>query len=441
MARTSLVFVIRFLALVALLLPSLAFAQDLQMTRVRFESERDLQSVAERGHAILDITVDAGTRYAWIVASDIQRAALASDGLDVTVPTTVAAAGGRAIYYPDFDTPGTGLRDLLTSTAGSEASVTMDTIGFSIEGRPILALKVGAIDESPIRPNVVFLATMHAREWITPMMALGLLEYLTDSLPNMPGGQALIDSRDIWLIPVVNPDGYQYTHDTQRLWRKNRRDNGEGTSGVDLNRNFPGLWGFDNIGSSRDFASETYRGTAAGSEPETQALIDFHRRHPPVISVSYHSFGNVILYPYSHQWGVLAPDLPVFANLSGSVLSPAIFDGNPNSTRPFYASGPGWKLYAVNGDYTEWVYRELGTFGFTVELTPGCCDAGMQYSFEFPDDSAQIAQVGKRQSAVRALDDRSCCRSCARGWASRRANGGRCLLRIGGSKRAYRRPV
>ncbi len=386
-------FNIRVLAVIALLVPSVVVGQQLQMTRVRFETQQDLQAIAMRGHAILGIDAEDGVRYVWVVASDVQRSILVSDGHDVSVPPTISAAGTQAINYPDFDTPVTGLHDRLATLAASKGAVTMDTIGFSLEGRPILALKVGPADESAARPNVSFAATTHAREWITPMMTLGLLDYLVDSLPNVPGGQALIDSRDIWVVPVVNPDGYQYTHDVQRLWRKNRRDNGGGTFGVDINRNFPGLWAYNDIGSSAIGASETYRGTSGGSEPETQALIQFHREYPPVIGLSYHSFGNVILYPYSHDWGVLPPDLPVYANLAGSVLAPAIFDRNSNSTRSFYTSGPGWKLYAVNGDYTEWLYRELGTLAFTIELTAGCCDAGIQYGFLFPDDSVQIAQV------------------------------------------------
>src|SRR6185436_8396573 len=102
---------------------------------------------------------------------------------------------------------------------------------------------------------------------------------------------------DIWVIPVENPDGYQFTFDSTRLWRKNRRLNGDGTYGVDLNRNYPTFWGFDNLGSSDQPFAETYRGSGAGSEPETQAIMAFHAVHPPVVSVSYHTYSGLVLHP------------------------------------------------------------------------------------------------------------------------------------------------
>jgi len=363
------------------------------MTRVRVVDRTQLAELAQLGYELADMSFDDGAYDVWIVTSNAQRAALRAEGYEFSTTAAIAARGEPARNYPDFDTPVSGIADRLSSLAMTNTLVTMDTLGLSLEGRPIQVLKIGPPDEDALRPNVVFAATMHAREWISLMMALGLIDYLVDTLASTPGGQSVINQRDIWIIPMVNPDGYQYTHDLERLWRKNRRENPGATFGVDLNRNFPGLWGYNNNGSSGDWASEIYRGAGPASEPETEALVAFHRRYPSVVVVSYHSFGNHVLFPYSHEWGILAPDYPVFANLAGSVLSPPVFDRTIGTSRPFYTAGPGWQLYPVNGDYTEWLYQEMGTFAFTVELTAGCCDGGDDYGFVFPDDSAQIAQV------------------------------------------------
>ncbi|MFI5372752.1 MAG: M14 family zinc carboxypeptidase, partial [Candidatus Eisenbacteria bacterium] len=178
-------------------------------------------------------------------------------------------------------------------------------------------------------------------------------------------------------------------------WRKNRRPNGDGTFGVDLNRNYPEFWGFDNAGSSASTGDETYRGPGPASEPETKAIIAFHAAHPPVVSISYHTYSGLVLYPYGFQPGALAPDLPIFQALAGTDLAPAVHDSVPDTFHPYYHPGPGWNLYPTNGEYTDWAYRANRTIAFTTELTSGCCtpDSSLYYGFVFPDDSALVERV------------------------------------------------
>jgi hypothetical protein len=197
------------------------------------------------------------------------------------------------------------------------------------------------------------------------------------------------------VIPVENPDGYQYTFTTSRLWRKNRRPNADGSFGVDPNRNYPAFWGADDVGSSPVPGTEIYRGTAPASEPETQAIMAFHAAHPPVLAISYHSYTDLVLYPYGFRYGELAPDQTVFQALAGTDLLPGVRDGVPASTLSAYHPGSGWTLYTTNGEYTDWAYRAFGTFAFTAELTSGCCtpDSGLYYGFVFPDDSALVNHV------------------------------------------------
>jgi hypothetical protein len=307
-----------------------------------------------------------------------------------------AALGPRAFtVFRDFDDPARGIAAWLRAFDASHANVTVDSIGASVEGRPILAAKIGAPGDDPGRPNVLFVATYHAREWAATDFALRLVQYLADSLPNSPGGAALLASRDVWVLPVVNPDGYEYTFTTERLWRKNRRANPDGTFGVDLNRNHTGFFALDDAGSSPTPSSEVYRGPSPASEPETRAVEAFHAAHPPAVSISYHTYAGAILYPWGHVTGALAGDDGVMRAVAGSDLASAILDSVPGSENDHYHPGPGWQLYPTNGDYTDWAYRQHGTLGFTVELTSGCCVGGASYGFEFPDDDTLLARVAR----------------------------------------------
>jgi len=382
-----------------------AEAQELTLVRLQVASAAAVDSVRRLGVDVVEFRPrpDGGVDVL-AVAGARDRSALAARGWPVTevprAPEAAAlevqrAARGAAAYtvYRDFDDPVRGVAAYLRAFAASRADVSVDSIGASVEGRPILAVKVGAPGDDPGRPNVIYLATYHAREWAATEMALRLLAYLADSLPLQAGGASLLASRDVWVIPVVNPDGYQYTFSITRLWRKNRRPNADGTYGVDLNRNHGGFWGYDDAGSSAVSASEVYRGTAPASEPETQAIEAFHRAHPPVASISYHSYTGAVLYPWAHANGELTGDDAVFRALAGTDVAPAIPDGIPGSVNRYYHPGPAWHLYPINGDYTEWAYRTFRTLAFTVELTSGCCVAGSYYGFEFPDSEPLLERM------------------------------------------------
>jgi hypothetical protein len=306
------------------------------------------------------------------------------------------AALGPAAYavFRDFDDPARGVAAYLRALVASHANLTVDSFGASWQGRPMLAVKVGPAGDGPTRPNVIFVATYHAREWAATELALRLIRFLADSLPARPGGAALLASRDVWVIPVANPDGYEYTFTTERLWRKNRRANADGSFGVDLNRNHAAFFAFDDAGSSPNPLSETYRGPSAESEPETRAIAAFHRAHAPVVAISYHSYADAILYPWGHADGLFTGDQAAFTALVGTPLQPAALDSVPGSSKTGYTPGPSWSLYPTNGDYDEWAYRELGTLVFTVEITAGCCvPGGGAYGFEFPDDEVLLDRV------------------------------------------------
>ncbi len=383
------------LGVVALaLLAAPVAAQQLRLVQVPIGGRPGLDSLARLGFEVADVRVLDGTPHAVIVVSPETETLLLRRGFVPQpverAPLAAVAAADTYRVYRSFEKPLTGIRATLEAWAAADTALHLDSIGRSIEGRPILAVKLGDAADSPARPNVLFMGTHHAREWVATEMAMKLLRWLADSLP-----PALRGSRDIWVIPVENPDGYQYTFTTERLWRKNRRDNGDGTFGVDPNRNYPAFWGLDDAGSSGAPGSEVYRGAGPASEPETQAIVAFHAAHPPAIAVSYHTFSGLVLHPYGFRTGELAPDRPVFTALAGTDLLPAVRDSVPASALAYYHPGPGWHLYPTNGEYTEWAYRAHGSIAFTPELTSGCCTpvGNLYYGFEFPDDAALVERV------------------------------------------------
>ena len=163
----------------------------------------------------------------------------------------------------------------------------------------------------------------------------------------------LLQGTELWFMPVANPDGYQYTFSTERLWRKNLRDNdGNGQitvgDGVDPNRNFPNHWGYDNEGSSAIPSSDTYRGTAPVSEAETLAMKGLLDRIEFVFQVNYHSNGQWLLYPEGWQIGTPTADDPIYYAMSGNLDKPAIEGFHPGLSSDV--------LYVTNGETTDYAH-------------------------------------------------------------------------------------
>jgi carboxypeptidase T len=229
----------------------------------------------------------------------------------------------------------------------------VEAIGASIQGRPLWALRIGH------GPNKILLnGTQHAREWISTMTATCVADRLVRDYDRDPAIRALVDRSELWIVPVVNPDGYQFSWGTDRYWRKNRRDR----LGVDLNRNFSVAWG--GAGSSRFPRSDIYRGAYAFSEPETAALRDLALREHFAMHVDFHAYGQLILYPWSYT-GTPTNDRARFAAVGDGIAS-AMFATHQNR----YALQPGVDLYAASGTMTDWMYGEGHALSYTIELRP-----------------------------------------------------------------------
>jgi hypothetical protein len=244
---------------------------------------------------------------------------------------------------------------------------------------------------------VLYSSLQHAREWIAGEVNFRLLEwYIAHYNANDPAIKNLLKKTQLWFVPVANPDGYQYTFlsPQTRLWRKTLRDNnGNGTievgDGVDPNRNYPEHWNYYQEGSSSVMSSETYRGPAAASEPETKALMKLLKRGF-AFQVNYHSFGRWLLYPEGWQIGTPSGDDPIYYALSGNLDNPAI--GSPATGDGFHPGISSDVLYVTNGETTDYAHVAEGTLAWTPELSEGSPGSG----FVFPDDEALVQQEFQR---------------------------------------------
>ncbi len=186
---------------------------------------------------------------------------------------------------------------------------TMDSIGASVEGRKIVAVKISdnPAQSEPSEPEVLYTALHHAREPQGLMTVIYYMWWLLENYGTNPEATYLVNNRQMWFIPVVNPDGYVYNQSLNNngggMWRKNRRDNGNGSFGVDLNRNYGPhfMWDAPNGGSSTLSNSDVFRGPAPFSEPETFTLSAFLKLHNVRACFNYHTYGNYIIYPWGYS--------------------------------------------------------------------------------------------------------------------------------------------
>ena len=232
-----------------------------------------------------------------------------------------------------------------------------------IADRDIWAIKISDnVAQEEDEPEVLFTGCHHAREWISVEVPIYLAKYLVENYDAHALIRSYVDNGEIWIVPMLNPDGHQYTIDVDRLWRKNRRNNGGGSYGVDLNRNYSYMWG--GAGSSPDPWSDIYRGPASFSEPETQAIRDLALSHEFRAIMNYHSYGQSILYPWGYTYAP-TPDGQLLGELSLDMVD-LIQDVHGKVYTPMQSSS----LYITSGTTNDWAYGELGAVSFTTELRP-----------------------------------------------------------------------
>ena len=237
----------------------------------------------------------------------------------------------------------------------------MHEIGRSVENRPIWALRIG--ERRGSTKKLAFLGCHHAREWL----AVEVPFLLAKSLLEQPD-EAWLSTSEIWVAPMVNPDGHEFTRTQNRLWRKNRRRNPGGSFGVDPNRNYGYMWGTLDVNtSSKVPADDTYIGPRAFSEPETRAIRDLIGRELFRGIITYHSYSQLILYPWGYTNDPIADvgDRQAMATLAERMKTEikAVHGAD-------YVPQQSSQLYPTAGDTTDWTYGVYGIPSFTIELRP-----------------------------------------------------------------------
>jgi murein tripeptide amidase MpaA len=281
-------------------------------------------------------------------------------------------------------------------------------IGRSYEGREIIALKISdnvATDEA--EPEVLYNAQQHAREHLTQEMAIYLANLFTDSYGSDSRVTNVVNSRELWIVPTVNPDGSEYDIATgsYRMWRKNRQPNaGSSAVGTDLNRNWAYNWGCCG-GSSGTPSSETYRGPSAFSAPETQVLRDFvlGRRVGGVqqikANIDFHTYSQLVLWPYGYTTANTGPGLNadqerVFRTLGQQMAA-------TNGYTPEQSSD----LYITDGDSIDWMWGAQGIFAYTFEMYPGSSGGGGFYP---PDEVIPRETSRNREASLMIAEYADC---------------------------------
>ena len=240
--------------------------------------------------------------------------------------------------------------------------------GLTWDGNPSYYVK---ISDNPTmmepEPQVYYSALHHAREPLSMQQLIFYMWYLLENYQTDSLVKQLVDNRESYFIPCVNPDGYLYNELTDPfgggLWRKNRRDNADGTFGVDLNRNYDMFWGYDDTGSSPNSGSEVYRGVSPVSEPEIQMVTAFINNHQFVTGLDFHTYGDHLLYPWSHVPDLYTPDSAAYVALSESFTAYNDYTfGTCNQTLN----------YVVNGGSADWLYGEQVTKPKVFDFSPEC---------------------------------------------------------------------
>ncbi|CAD5209553.1 unnamed protein product [Bursaphelenchus xylophilus] len=263
--------------------------------------------------------------------------------------------------------------------------VRVQPIGTTHEGRQIALIKIGASKSNVQKPGIWIDGGIHAREWVSPAAVLYFIDQLVTSYEESAQIRQLVDNLDWYIVPLLNPDGYEYSRSSFdpeiRLWRKNRSPTQCTTQstgvfslprtqccqGVDLNRNFD--WFFGQVGSSTDPCSEIYAGRFAFSEPETRAVRDFVAGLNGQIKtfMTFHSYSQILMYPFGHALRTYPNDVD---DLSTTALKAAQALQSQYGIK--YTVGTGADtLYPASGGSEDWAKGRMGVkYSFLFELRP-----------------------------------------------------------------------
>ena len=271
------------------------------------------------------------------------------------------------------------IKEILVETNKSYPEITkLVLVGTTLEGREIWAIKISdnAQGHDIKEPAILFNGMHHSREVMTTEVTTDIISYLTKNYLTRPEVKNWVDNNEIYVLPMLNLDGNTKVWEGDNMWRKNAR----GGYGVDINRNYPTSWGACN-GSSGWKTSQTYRGDAPASEPETNALMDFVAKIKPVFNISYHAYSELVIYPMGCN-GQRTKNQKVVEGIGkeiGSLLN--------------YQPGTSWEtLYSVDGSDIDWMYTEHQVIPYVIEVSPR--SDGFQPDYSKRDATVELNRKG-----------------------------------------------
>ena len=396
-------------ALLGLSLTPVALKQSDERTPVyiihNVSDAKTRSAIAATGALIIEV----GKDYVLVEATPKEKRAIEALGLVPSVPD------GPDISILAFPAADEGYHDYAEMVAELQQAASnhpdifsLFSIGTSYEGREILAGKISdnaGVDED--EPEVLFTHHQHAREHLTVEMALYTLHMLTDEYGVDQQITDLVNSREIWIVFDMNPDGGEYdiATGTYRSWRKNRQPNvGTSSVGTDLNRNWGYKWGCCE-GSSGTPSSETYRGATPFSAPETSAVRDFvnsrviNGKQQITVSIDFHTYGELIMWPYGYTFTDVPADMIQDDRDAMAAIGQAMAATNG------YTPQQSSDLYITDGSVRDWQYGAYRIFSFGFEMYPVTSGQGGFY----PGDEIIPAETSRNRAAILYLLDKADC--------------------------------
>ncbi|MER6011132.1 M14 family metallopeptidase [Streptomyces bluensis] len=391
-----------------------ASADDIRQYEVRMRSDVESRTALQRAGVSVD---DADDHSVFISGRADQIKKLKQQGYDITPLGAVPDRSGGADDVRLFDFPSADSRyhnyaemnaEINQRIAAYPNIMSKRVIGKSYEGRDIIAVKISdnvASDES--EPEVLFTHHQHAREHLTVEMALYLIRELGAGYGSDSRVTNMVNNREIWIVPDVNPDGGEYDIATgsYRSWRKNRQPNsGSSAVGTDLNRNWNYRWGCCG-GSSGSTSSETYRGPSAESAPEVKVVADFVRSRVVggvqqiKAGIDFHTYSELVLWPFGYTTadtttGMTADDRNAFATVGQKMAA-------SNGYTPEQSSD----LYITDGSIDDWLWGNQKIFGYTFEMYPSSAGGGGFYP---PDEVIERETSRNRDAVLQLLENADC---------------------------------
>ncbi len=389
-------------------------ADDIRQYEVHLSSDSASRTALQRAGVTVD---DADDHSVFISGRADQVKKLKQLGYDVTAMGAVPDRSGgegdvRLLDFPSADSRYHNYAEMNaeidTRLAAYPNIMSKRVIGKSYQGRDIVAIKISDnVGTDEAEPEVLFTHHQHAREHLTVEMALYLLREFGAGYGSDSRITSMVNNREIWIVPDLNPDGGEYDIATgsYRSWRKNRQPNsGSSYVGTDLNRNWNYRWGCCG-GSSGSASSETYRGTAAESAPEVKVVADFVRsrvvggKQQIKAGVDFHTYSELVLWPFGYTnadttTGMTADDNAAFKAV-----------GQKMAASNGYTAEQSSDLYITDGSIDDYLWGTQKIFDYTFEMYPSSSSGGGFYP---PDEVIERETSRNRDAVLQLLENADC---------------------------------